>query len=143
MSVRQMGLMLALAILPVAGCRQATTYAVLGKDLLEVEDPGGGNLGWAITEASHALAQSVTTQPGTVYYPSFSQTSRWWGDKNSPDISRGMTTFTDTSGRAVRIETISRRNSPTLVFIECGPSGDPLVVLNQITRSLDKAGSHR
>ena len=139
MSVRHIGLMLVLVTLAVAGCRQSSSYEVLGKDLLEVKAPGEG-LGRAISDAAFALAQSVSTQPDSRYYPSLAQRSQYWGTKDDPNISRSITTFTDTSGRAVRIETIRRRGSSVLVFIECEAPGDPLVVLNQITKALEKAG---
>lgn len=139
MSVRHVGTVWVWGTLMLAGCGQTSYYSVLGKDLLEV-NASGETLSRAITDASFALAQSSSTQPNSRSYPSFGQSGRSWGAKNNPDVLRVMTKFTDKSDRAVRIETVSHRDSAVLVFIDYEAPGDPMVVLNEITKSLEKAG---
>ncbi len=123
----------------VGGCGSSSKYDVLGEDLLEVPASARKELSRAIWDASMELADSVSTQPGVRSFPSFGQSSTYWGKQSSPFVTRSTTTFRDKSGRTVRIEKISHRNADLLVFIQCEGSGDPLVVLNAITKSLDSA----
>ena len=132
------GLTAVLLSVALAGCGGAGTYKLLGNDAFEVRAEKEV-LSRAVRDASQALAESVTTRPATVSYPSLGTTARSWQVEKVTELTWARTSFRDTSGRQVCIEEIQRRGQPVLVFIEY-EGGDPLAVINAIVGLLAKAG---
>lgn len=143
MTMRCSGLLAVLCLLTCGGCSQRAYYEIHGGNLISTTAPPA-QAAQAVNETAQALAESVERADGRTHQPSFMQSSRWWskGKTGQKDVqvARGVTKFTDTSGRQVTIESFRHDDYPILLFIKEEPVDKSLTVMNEIVRRLEQWG---
>jgi hypothetical protein len=125
------------------GCGTAR-FDLYGKDAARTTaDPKAVNR--AVFRTHQKLAHYVDNADGSRSCPSFRSASQHWAVGATPDskkveLSRVETSFDDADGKQVKIEAITVRSEPTLIFLTYDKPDGPLKILNELRKSLVAEG---
>ena len=141
-------LILALGLTLLPGLRSASaesgTFEVYGAEVVSTTAPLDA-VAAARNEVHRTFAHWIKDHAGRDSDPTFSEGGQSWtqskpGQPDNVAVARGKTEFTDAQGHHIKIEVISAKNAPTLVFFSHEGAADRTAILNAFLSSLQKQG---